>query len=164
MLHIPNLILPSDHAFRENANAHSIRMSASFDKLDQQTQRIVSSVLESNRTVSREITTALSQLMRRLEVFNKERHIHIGDGQTENDDFGMSPLPVSQLRSSCLLYRYPKRPSYALEYKKQSSKIYDIQQCPIGTKQLLKHIQKLSNGRSRIQRRTNYHGLTCLCG
>jgi hypothetical protein len=82
MLNIPNPICPSDHGSRENANAHSIRMSASFDKLDQQTQRIVSSLLESNRTVSREITTALSQLMRRLEIFNQDGHIHTRDGKT----------------------------------------------------------------------------------
>jgi hypothetical protein len=53
-------------------------MSAFVELLDQQSQHIASSLFDSNRMFSREITgriaTALSQLFSRLEMHNEEQH------------------------------------------------------------------------------------------
>ncbi|KAH0538897.1 hypothetical protein FGG08_004553 [Glutinoglossum americanum] len=60
--------------FRENLDAASIRLSARFDALDEQTQRIISTLLNNNTVLSQEITVTLSQIVNRLEAINEEQH------------------------------------------------------------------------------------------
>ncbi|KAN0102275.1 hypothetical protein V8E51_012785 [Hyaloscypha variabilis] len=62
----------------ENITSQSEQMSACMEVLDQQSQHIASSLFDSNRMFSREITghiaTALGQLFSRLERHNEEEH------------------------------------------------------------------------------------------
>lgn len=58
----------------QNTNELNVRTLARFDSLDQQTQLILTSLLQSNQDRTREILTSVAQLMSRLETFNLEEH------------------------------------------------------------------------------------------
>jgi hypothetical protein len=69
---------------RENLNDHSLRASARFDNLDQKTQQILSSLVDSTNTTTetsqefREYmiaqTTTISQILSRVELLNQDNH------------------------------------------------------------------------------------------
>src|SRR5436309_1781323 len=59
---------------RDNIDAVSVRSSARFDSLDEQTQRIITALLDQRKAVSDEITVALTQLVSRLDAINDENH------------------------------------------------------------------------------------------
>ena len=70
---------------REDLNTQAIRMSSRFDTLDQQTQQILVSILESSSTtttkISRDLreqmtaqTVAFTQLLSRIESLNKDQN------------------------------------------------------------------------------------------
>ncbi|KFX94993.1 hypothetical protein O988_06049 [Pseudogymnoascus sp. VKM F-3808] len=59
---------------RENIDLQTVRLSARFDQVDVQTQRILTSLLDNQNAVNQQVITAVAQMMSRLEVANDKAH------------------------------------------------------------------------------------------
>ena len=123
---------------RDNLDAASVRSSARFDSLDEQTQRIITTLLEQSRAASHEITIALTQLVSRLEAINDERHRQTRDlilegrrrkgkpGDVFEITAGIEMLSVSEVEENHLRNSIQTEILESLKYSTMTNRYEDV--------------------------------------
>jgi hypothetical protein len=95
---------------RQNINELNDQALAHFDSLDQQTQLILASLLESNQATRRDVMTAVAQLMGRLEAFDlndqQRRTREVIIDMQANDGH---PEPIGSIMAALKILLYPNK-------------------------------------------------------